>query len=34
MIEVIKYDLSQFEEENQRQIEKATNNIKEIISRM
>ena len=34
MIEVIKYDLSQFEEENQRQIEQATNNIKEIISRM
>lgn len=34
MIEVIKYDLSQFEEENQCQIERATSNIKEIISRM
>lgn len=34
MIHIIKSDISKFEEENQRQIEKATNNIKEIISRM
>ena len=34
MIRIIKSDLAKFEEENQRQIEQATNNIKEIIFRM
>ena len=34
MIRIIKSDIAKFEEENQCQIEKATSNIKEIISRM
>ncbi len=34
MIRIVKSDLAKFEAENQCQIERATNNIKEIISRM
>lgn len=34
MIRIVKSDLTKFEAENQCQIERATNNIKEIISRM